>query len=699
MRRSTSRTYIPSLVFVAHCFLPFLLILLLVPIASAGEEPVIPLPETCYAEGTPLSLVELNESRRAWRYLTSLQARDSRYQFDDSDRWSRTATDGCCLEQGDPTTITWSIVPDGTSVHGYNGEPAAASNLQARLNEIYGSKANWLPLFHEVFDRWGELTGITYVYEPDDDGAAMTSNSLPGGQLGVRGDVRIAGHRIDGNGGVLAYNFFPNLGDMVIDSDDSVYDNTSNDSRILKNVLAHEHGHGLGLSHVCPLERTKLMEPFLATAFDGPQHDDILAANRGYGDNAEDNDAPGSAASLSASPTTLENLSIDDNSDIDYFSFTVGTNGNVSVTVTPVGETYLSGPQTSSCSSGSTVNTLDDQDLEIEILDQDGTTVIATADNQGAGVAEALSNVALSSGAGTYYAAIRGGSNNLPQMYELELSTDSSGPTNYTLSVSKDGTGAGSVTSDPSGLVCGSQCSAQYPESTTVTLVATPGSGSTFSGWSGSSDCVDGEVTLESNVSCTATFDEDVAETARLSVNHAGSGSGSVTSNPSGISCGSDCSQDYPLGTEVTLTATPDSGSTFAGWSGIADCADGVVELSADVTCTASFEEETTSQATLTVRKTGTGRARIVSDPNGIGCGSTCSAVFDVGTEISLEVRPRGNTRFHGFTEAACQTGIVSLERDTVCTAVLEDLGPGNGVFTSSFEGGSTDDWSDVVGE
>jgi probable HAF family extracellular repeat protein len=56
--------------------------------------------------------------------------------------------------------------------------------------------------------------------------------------------------------------------------------------------------------------------------------------------------------------------------------------------------------------------------------------------------------------------------------------------------------------------------------------------------------------------------------TPSLTVADSGTGSGTVTSTPSGISCGTTCSASYSSGTSVTLTATPNSGSTFTGWSG-----------------------------------------------------------------------------------------------------------------------------------
>lgn len=53
-----------------------------------------------------------------------------------------------------------------------------------------------------------------------------------------------------------------------------------------------------------------------------------------------------------------------------------------------------------------------------------------------------------------------------------------------------------------------------------------------------------------------------------LIVSKSGAGAGLVASNPAGVSCGSSCSASFPHGTIVTLTATPQAGSEFKGWSG-----------------------------------------------------------------------------------------------------------------------------------
>lgn len=385
-------------------------------------------PEVCFAPGTDPALVDayakaLSAARRA---ATTSSLAAPMAQLGDGSRWSWTATDGFGLGQGDPTTLTWSVVPDGTAISGAIGEPAGPSNLRAFLNGIYGSQANWLPVFQQVFDRWSEITGITYVYEPNDDGVAMFNAS---GVLGVRADVRIGGHLIDGNYGVLAYNYYPNNGDMVLDTGDAFYNNTSSNSLRLRNTLAHEHGHGLGFAHSCPINQTKLMEPYLSTAFDGPQHDEIHGATRAYGDPLEENDTAAVASdlgSLGNGSFALGNLSVDDDSDRDFYAFTVGPNKKANVTVTPVGASYLMGPQNpnGSCSSGSSFSTLTQNDLALQVLDRNGSSVLGSANANPAGGMESLGNVALPSGAGSYFVRVSPGTSNAAQLYQLGLTID-----------------------------------------------------------------------------------------------------------------------------------------------------------------------------------------------------------------------------------------------------------------------------------
>lgn len=68
----------------------------------------------------------------------------------------------------------------------------------------------------------------------------------------------------------------------------------------------------------------------------------------------------------------------------------------------------------------------------------------------------------------------------------------------------------GNVSSDPAGINCGnggSDCLEDYTEGSTVTLTATPATGSEFIAWGGDADCEDGIVTMSTPTSCIAVFD------------------------------------------------------------------------------------------------------------------------------------------------------------------------------------------------
>lgn len=159
-----------------------------------------------------------------------------------------------------------------------------------------------------------------------------------------------------------------------------------------------------------------------------------------------------------------------------------------------------------------------------------------------------------------------------------------------TLTVERSGGGQGEVTSSPLGINCGSDCTQEYEDGMTITLIATPEGLSSFGSWSGCDRATGNECIVTMNVATTVTARFVAPRT--LTVERRGSGSGSVTSTPEGIDCGSDCTADYSNGSDVVLTATPGEGSTFGSWTGCDEVADDecTVSLTSDATVTAHFD-------------------------------------------------------------------------------------------------------------
>jgi hypothetical protein len=362
----------------------------------------------------------------AWAFTLALFGDNARYQ--QTNRWNSTALSGGGLGQGDPTTITYSFPPDGTNIPNLGiGVGSGANALHAWLNGRYGSQSAWQPLFDAVFDRWSDLTGLSYVYEPNDDGAQLNGAA---GVAGVRGDVRIGAFNFqnDGNGGVLAYNNFPQDGDMVLDAFDTFFNQTGGNSIRLRNVVAHEHGHGIGMLHVCPANGTKLMEPFISTGYDGPQVDDILNGNRHYGDANENNDTVATATQLGdpGFGTVITNVSIDDNSDVDYYGLGIAEPRQILIQVTPRGGEYQQGTQTGQCNSGGLTNYDIIHDLSVQIIDTDGTSVLVDVNDNPPGDSEFAGTVAIDPG--TYFVRVAGDSTNSAQLYDIGFSLLSPDP-------------------------------------------------------------------------------------------------------------------------------------------------------------------------------------------------------------------------------------------------------------------------------
>jgi hypothetical protein len=165
---------------------------------------------------------------------------------------------------------------------------------------------------------------------------------------------------------------------------------------------------------------------------------------------------------------------------------------------------------------------------------------------------------------------------------------------------------------------------------------------------------------------------------ATLSVATAGTGSGTVSSSPAGISCGSMCSAQFDARTQVTLTATPASGSTFAGWSGGGCSGTGTctVTLSTDQTITATFTANPPPrpQPTLTISHAGSGAGTVSSGDGAIDCGASCSHTYPSGTAVILTAAPAAGSEFAGWSGGGCQgtgTCTVTLSSDQTVTATF----------------------------
>jgi hypothetical protein len=53
-----------------------------------------------------------------------------------------------------------------------------------------------------------------------------------------------------------------------------------------------------------------------------------------------------------------------------------------------------------------------------------------------------------------------------------------------------------------------------------------------------------------------------------VTVDFAGTGTGTISSSPGGLGCATTCSASFPMGSSITLTAIASSGHSFGGWAG-----------------------------------------------------------------------------------------------------------------------------------
>ena len=187
-----------------------------------------------------------------------------------------------------------------------------------------------------------------------------------------------------------------------------------------------------------------------------------------------------------------------------------------------------------------------------------------------------------------------------------------------------------------------------YNKGTQVSITATASEGYRFTGWSNGSSDNPVTVTLNSNTSITANFEQIPVYSISVSAEEGGS-----VSSEGG---------DYSEGTQVSITATPDEGYEFSGWSDGNTEATRVITASEDLTLTATFTElEYSYQLTVSAGEGGS-----VSSEGG---------EYNEGTEVTITATPDEGYRFTGWSDGNTEDSItITITEDTSIEANFEKL-------------------------
>ncbi|MDX2003896.1 MAG: hypothetical protein SFU83_01345 [Meiothermus sp.] len=223
------------------------------------------------------------------------------------------------------------------------------------------------------------------------------------------------------------------------------------------------------------------------------------------------------------------------------------------------------------------------------------------------------------------------------------------------LTLSRAGTGSGTISSNPAGINCGSTCTFTFADGASVTLTPTPAAGSVFAGWggacTGTGACT---VTMSAAQSVSATF--NTGPTQSLAVSKAGNGTGTVISNPAGVDCGATCASSFAQGSTVTLTATPAGGSSFTGWSGA---------CSGTGTCSVTMDAAKSVTATFTGPNAPTGTLTVAQPANAPGNSTRNKGDTNV-PMLAFTLTPSSATQFQSLTLQASGSGNDSLDLTSV---------------------------------
>ena len=205
-----------------------------------------------------------------------------------------------------------------------------------------------------------------------------------------------------------------------------------------------------------------------------------------------------------------------------------------------------------------------------------------------------------------------------------------------------------------------------FASGTQVSLTATPSSGYSFSGWSNGSTANPLTLTLNSNTSITANF-QVIVNSYTLSVTSEEGGSVSTEGG------------EYEEGTEVTITATPDEGYRFTGWSDDSTEESITITLNSDTSLTANFELIPVYTLTVTA---------------GDGGSISGSGEYEEGTEVTITATANEGFEFEGWEgDDSDENSItISVNSNISLSAVFSRMNPiyldSNGITIKAY------DWS-----
>ncbi|MEW6053690.1 MAG: DUF1566 domain-containing protein [Nitrospirota bacterium] len=181
-----------------------------------------------------------------------------------------------------------------------------------------------------------------------------------------------------------------------------------------------------------------------------------------------------------------------------------------------------------------------------------------------------------------------------------------------------------------------------------------------------------------------------------LTVSKSGTGSGSVNSSPAGISCGSDCSEIYLAAASVTLSASPDPGSFFTGWSGA---------CTGTGSCTVTMETAKSVTAKFIIKtytiKASAGKGGSIAPSGAVAVTHGSTQVFSITADVGYSIAkiivddtPAGTAGTYTFSSVAAGHTIrayfLNMSDGTIADSYFSFL-PATGQTESSASGDDGD--------